>query len=317
MQSPTVVIDVGSQAIKTLGVKADGTKLSLKNYLVENGQSLARANGIIDSQAFTVLTNQLQKIRQSLENKGIHWNQLRQTGRLTIVGTAWLRGAKNEKTIINKLNDLDFPIQPLSSKNEAQLVYPGVFINEKIAPDEKILVIEIGGGSIELVGGDGPQHIDLENATKILEVGATSIPLPTPFNHQDVVHTRQAYGRLFQKQLSQFPMPTWTKNRRTFMRVSSLKHLQPTHQKKFQKDLFRSEFTLQEIESYLSPKGLAFLKEEIITNAAPGAYLSVVTKLIILAELLKALNIPAIELGSNAGMKYGLITHQLKSMAAQ
>jgi exopolyphosphatase/guanosine-5'-triphosphate,3'-diphosphate pyrophosphatase len=78
------------------------------------------------------------------------------------LGTNTLRVAKNAGTFLRKAQSaLGFPIEVISGREEARLIYLGVS-HELPASREKRLVVDIGGGSTELVIGTGyrPQKLE-------------------------------------------------------------------------------------------------------------------------------------------------------------
>jgi len=78
------------------------------------------------------------------------------------LGTNTLRVAKNAGTFIRKAQSaLGFPIEVIAGREEARLIYLGV-AHELPASREKRLVVDIGGGSTELVVGSGyrPQKLE-------------------------------------------------------------------------------------------------------------------------------------------------------------
>jgi exopolyphosphatase/guanosine-5'-triphosphate,3'-diphosphate pyrophosphatase len=78
------------------------------------------------------------------------------------IGTNTLRVAKNAPAFLRKARAaLGFPIEVVSGREEARLIYLGVS-HELPASREKRLVVDIGGGSTELVIGSGyrPQRLE-------------------------------------------------------------------------------------------------------------------------------------------------------------
>ncbi len=80
-----------------------------------------------------------------------------------IVGTNALRAAKNRRQFLQQAQDLmGFPIEIISGREEARLIYLGV--SHTLADDEgKRLVIDIGGGSTELIIGERFEPLMLES----------------------------------------------------------------------------------------------------------------------------------------------------------
>ena len=82
------------------------------------------------------------------------------------VGTHSLRHAKNADVFLQKAKKvLGFAIDVIDGKEEARLIYAGIAHNHPGADTESRLVLDIGGGSTELVIGRGVQPILLDSMT--------------------------------------------------------------------------------------------------------------------------------------------------------
>jgi len=80
-----------------------------------------------------------------------------------IVGTNTLRKAKNSASFLRKAEAaLGFPIEVISGIEEARLIYRGVTYTLQEDRGRR-LVVDIGGGSTELIVGDQDRIIDLES----------------------------------------------------------------------------------------------------------------------------------------------------------
>lgn len=87
-----------------------------------------------------------------------------------VVGTNTLRVARNAEVFLERAEHaLGHPIEIISGIEEARLIYAGV-IRDREPTEEKRLVVDIGGGSTELVIGQGSRPLDLES----LYVGSVS-----------------------------------------------------------------------------------------------------------------------------------------------
>jgi exopolyphosphatase/guanosine-5'-triphosphate,3'-diphosphate pyrophosphatase len=78
------------------------------------------------------------------------------------VGTNTLRVAKNARSFLKKAQTaLGFPIEVVAGREEARLIYLGVS-HELPASRERRLVVDIGGGSTEIIIGSGyrPQRLE-------------------------------------------------------------------------------------------------------------------------------------------------------------
>lgn len=82
-------------------------------------------------------------------------------GSVAAVGTNTLRQAKNSRQFLQSASEvLGHPISIIGGKEEARLIYLGVS-HSLVAEEGKRFVMDIGGGSTELIIGEGfePQHL--------------------------------------------------------------------------------------------------------------------------------------------------------------
>jgi exopolyphosphatase/guanosine-5'-triphosphate,3'-diphosphate pyrophosphatase len=88
-----------------------------------------------------------------------------------VVGTNALRRAKRKRWFLERARAaLGHPIEIISGLEEARLIYSGVAHTSPMSPDKR-LVIDIGGGSTELVIGEGFNPLLLES----LSVGCVGL----------------------------------------------------------------------------------------------------------------------------------------------
>ncbi|BDY03649.1 exopolyphosphatase [Ferrimonas sp. YFM] len=81
---------------------------------------------------------------------------------IRIVATYALRQAPNRRDFIRQAREiLDYPIEVISGREEARLIYTGVSQNQSLP--FPTLVIDIGGGSTELVIGQGHEPRQMES----------------------------------------------------------------------------------------------------------------------------------------------------------
>lgn len=89
------------------------------------------------------------------------------------VGTSTLRAARNSETFLSRARSaLGHPVEILSGVEEARLTYAGV-TSDLPQGRERRLVIDIGGGSTELILGEGSHPVLLES----FAVGSSSLTL--------------------------------------------------------------------------------------------------------------------------------------------
>ncbi len=92
-------------------------------------------------------------------------------GSVAAVGTNTLRQAKNSRHFLNEAHEaLGHPIAVIAGKEEARLVYLGVS-HSLVDEDGKRFVMDIGGGSTELIIGENFEPLHLRS----LEMGCVSM----------------------------------------------------------------------------------------------------------------------------------------------
>src|ERR1700760_158568 len=88
-----------------------------------------------------------------------------------VVGTNALRRAKRKRWFLERARAaLGHPIEIISGQEEARLIYSGVAHTSPMSPDKR-LVLDIGGGSTEVVIGEGFSPLLLES----LSVGCVGL----------------------------------------------------------------------------------------------------------------------------------------------
>ncbi len=94
-----------------------------------------------------------------------------QAGSVRVVGTNALRRARHKRGFLERARAaLGHPIEIISGLEEARLIYSGVAHTSPMNPDKR-LVIDIGGGSTEVVIGEGFNPLLLES----LSVGCVGL----------------------------------------------------------------------------------------------------------------------------------------------
>lgn len=149
-------VDLGSNSFHMAIAKLDGQSFQIIGKLKEKIQ-LAKgldSNGFLSEEAMNRGLDCLRLFAERLKNIP---NQ-----QVKIVATYTLRKAVNAKDFIEQAEQiLSLPIEILPGKEEARLIYNGVSHNH---PDiEKALVIDIGGGSTEVILGNQFEHLSLDS----------------------------------------------------------------------------------------------------------------------------------------------------------
>ena len=158
-------VDLGSNSFHLLVARRDHGELRVLDRIkdmVRLGGGLdaeGRLDSAVQDRAFASLARFGQRIR------GIPQDNLR------AVGTQTFRRMKNANAFLMIAETaLGCSIDIVAGREEARLIYLGV-IQGVAGRDDRRLVIDIGGGSTELVIGQGPQPLEMES----LQYGCVSL----------------------------------------------------------------------------------------------------------------------------------------------
>lgn len=115
-----------------------------------------------------------------------------------VVGTYALRVARNPEELLTRLH---FPVRVLSGEEEARLGYQGTLAGLDSLPAGRVLVIDIGGGSVELTWGTRGQI----EGTLSLPLGAVVLTEQylshDPPSEDEIAALRAALGRILDPRL--------------------------------------------------------------------------------------------------------------------
>lgn len=159
------VMDLGSNTFKFMLAEQRGDILDVHletAFPTRLGESLAETKKIKPS-SMKKAFKALKEFRKKIDS----W----ETQRIAVIGTHALRRAANYKDFLTPAEKiLNTKIHIISGKEEASLVYAGVISNPRWKK-EKILDIDIGGGSVEFVCGKNGEISHLQS----LSIGGVRI----------------------------------------------------------------------------------------------------------------------------------------------
>jgi exopolyphosphatase/guanosine-5'-triphosphate,3'-diphosphate pyrophosphatase len=142
-------IDLGSNSFHMVIMRIQNDQpiiLDRLKEMVRLGDGLAE-NGELKPEAAARALACLERFGQRLTDMPL--------GSVRAVGTNTLRRAKNSATFIQQAEDaLGHPIEIIAGREEARLIYLGV-AHTDLDTGERRLVIDIGGGSTEVIVGQG------------------------------------------------------------------------------------------------------------------------------------------------------------------
>lgn len=157
-------VDLGSNSFHMVVARYHHGQLAVIDRLREMVRlaSGLEKNGDIDKEVATRALACLERFGQRLRD--MHADNVR------VVGTSALRVARQKKSFLVRAQDaLGHPIEIISGVEEARLIYSGVS-HSLPAISGRRLVIDIGGGSTELIIGEAFSPIDLQS----LKLGCVS-----------------------------------------------------------------------------------------------------------------------------------------------
>src|SRR3989338_9232962 len=300
LNKPVAIVDVGSSTAKIYVVKPDGTIFE-RHYNIGLGKSLGQS-GEISEEAFQSLVTALKKIEKDLLDNGVPASHVR------TLATAGIRDAKNKAAVLERLKEAGFPLEVIDGHQESELVYRAVMHNQ--APGERgAIVIEVGGGSTEVIVGEGATRIQ-RDTTQTMSIGSGSIGIEDPFHPQHIASARTRARAIAQQHLN--PSVIAAGRERTAVLASNTVYqtLRDVHFERTGEDLFKSGLNREVIQYYLSPEGLELLKQATRKAAFSNrvnALHNLPSKLLILDEIGAQMGIQNFKFGSSGGMKVGAV----------
>jgi len=149
-------VDLGSNSFHMVVGRIEGGQLNVVDKLRERVQLAAGldAEGELTDEAMDRALACLERFGQRIDGMP--------SGRVRVVGTNTLRKAKNGRTLMERARlALGYPIEIISGREEARLIYLGV---AQTSPDAgRRLVVDIGGGSTEVIVGEGFDIADADS----------------------------------------------------------------------------------------------------------------------------------------------------------
>lgn len=142
-------VDLGSNSFRLEIGQADGAHITRLGYWKETVRLAAGldADGRLSRKSIGVAVDTLARMNERL--RGMRSEQVR------AVGTQALRQARNvNEFLLEAQHALGFPIEVISGREEARLVFEGC-VHALPPSDERRLVVDIGGASTELIVGRG------------------------------------------------------------------------------------------------------------------------------------------------------------------
>ncbi len=138
------IIDLGTNTFHLLIVEsAGGTELFKVSIPAKIGKGGINQN-VITPEAIQRAMTVLRVFREKIDEYGLESDQV------YVFGTSAIRNAENKEEFISLVKqELDIDITVIDGNEEADLIYKGV--SQAVNISENSLIIDIGGGSVELI----------------------------------------------------------------------------------------------------------------------------------------------------------------------
>ena len=151
-------VDLGSNSFHMLVARVQAGQLQV----VDRMKEMVRLAGGLDKYGY-LSEGAMERGVACLERFGQRLSGMPR-GRVRIVGTNTLRAAKNGQEFIKRAQKaIGHPIEIIAGREEARLVYLGV-AHSDTPVDGNRLVVDIGGGSTEIIIGDQFEPVQMESA---------------------------------------------------------------------------------------------------------------------------------------------------------
>jgi len=160
MQDGEVIasVDLGSNSFHMLVARVEAGQLQV----IDRMKEMVRLAGGLDENGY-LSSAAIERGLECLRRFGQRLSGMRR-GQVRIVGTNTLRAAKNGATFIHRAQRaIGHPIEIIGGREEARLVYLGVSHSD-VPVRGRRLVVDIGGGSTELIIGEEFEPVRMESA---------------------------------------------------------------------------------------------------------------------------------------------------------
>lgn len=145
MSKPIAVVDIGSTSIQLTIAEVAHNHLSIlrKEKRIARLADQIESSGYLSQRGVDEIEAALKSFQVIVSAFNIHMN---------VTATATIRAAKNRTMLIQRIHEsLGIDIQLLSGADEARLVLSGVLFGHPDFRSQRILAVDVGGGSSELI----------------------------------------------------------------------------------------------------------------------------------------------------------------------
>lgn len=295
--SQFAVMDVGSNSVKLLLADRDEAgEFTLHREFVQitrlgEGMHACR----LREAAMRRTIEKLQEFLATCQNSGVEG--------LAVVGTAALREAANGDEFVERAHDVGVPLERISGIEEARLSYLAVRLDSHWRSYPLITVIDIGGGSTEIVrgGGDVAERRSIKlGAVRLTERALHSNP-PTI---REIAEASQLAGTLLEEVLPVTGAGIAVGVGGTFTNLAAVKLGLPGRDPE---QIHGMRLTIDDIEKMAERfAGLTTEQRQAIPGIDPGRADIILAGSIILIQTLNRLGLEVCDVSSR-GLRWGVL----------
>jgi exopolyphosphatase/guanosine-5'-triphosphate,3'-diphosphate pyrophosphatase len=290
-------MDVGSNSVKLLLADRDEAgEFTLHREFVQitrlgEGMHACR----LREAAMRRTIEKLQEFLATCQNSGVEG--------LAVVGTAALREAANGDEFVERAHDVGVPLERISGIEEARLSYLAVRLDSHWRSYPLITVIDIGGGSTEIVrgGGDVAERRSIKlGAVRLTERALHSNP---PTIHE-IAEASQLAGTLLEEVLPVTGAGIAVGVGGTFTNLAAVKLGLPGRDPE---QIHGMRLTIDDIEKMAERfAGLTTEQRQAIPGIDPGRADIILAGSIILIQTLNRLGLEVCDVSSR-GLRWGVL----------
>lgn len=160
MNKKIAVIDIGSNSVRMqISEIQEGKRFRVlldEKDTVRLGEEVFE-KGYFSNEGMERALRTMDKFRQIIDHQGVD--------HIRAVATAGFREAANQEELVKYLfYEANIPVEVISGAEEARLIALGVFSNFELE-NKNALIVDIGGGSAELIVGNKDQVFDVKSSS--------------------------------------------------------------------------------------------------------------------------------------------------------
>ncbi len=186
------LLEIGTNSIKCMAFRRVEDKFEFvvdKQVITQLGEGYLKS-ALISKEALSRTCKELKKAKKELLDLGCQ--------EIDLIGTMILRRAENREMVVKQISeDLGLELKVLTGEEEAQYSFKAAVRTLALEGDEKILVVDSGGGSSEAIFGEKGKILHAQS----IDIGAVTLTekfnLDNVVSHEIIMSCEQYVNRVF------------------------------------------------------------------------------------------------------------------------